>query len=215
MNAITLEEAKSTKLMTRVDSKYVITYAQYYDFINYVQDDFNVVQENNTTLFKYYTVYFDTNGLDILKAHRSKSPHRQKIRIREYSTGEKFLEIKDKKDHVTKKIRIPVKSYEINGERQWISENFMYDTKGLNKTLSTEFSRMTLVSNDKSTRITIDFNLEVVNFTNGNKWKSDQVIVEVKKPTEQPTKADLVLEMIGAMQQGFSKYNVGMAMTSI
>ena len=39
MNTITLEEAKSVKLMTRFDAKYVITYAQYYDFINLIQDD--------------------------------------------------------------------------------------------------------------------------------------------------------------------------------
>lgn len=215
MNTISLEDAKSVKLMTRFDAKYVISYAQYYDFINYVQDDFKVVQENNTTLFKYYTVYFDTNGLDILKAHQNKTPHRQKIRIREYSTGEKFLEIKDKDNHLTKKIRVPVNSYELNGEKQWISENLIYDTKNLKKTLSTEFNRMTLVSNDKTTRITIDFNLEVHNFISGKDWKSERVIIEIKKPTEQPAKAELALEMIGAVKQGFSKYNVGMTLTTV
>ena len=215
MKTIHLEEAKSVKLMTRFDAKYVITYAHYYDFMNLIQDDFKVVQENDTTLFKYYTVYFDTNGLDILKAHRAKTPHRQKIRIREYSTGEKLLEIKDKNYHVTKKTRIPVKSYELNGEKQWVSENSMYDTKNLKKSLSTEFNRMTLVSNDKTIRITIDFNLKTHNFMNGNDWKFDFVIVEIKKPSDEKTMPEIALEKIGCVQQGFSKYNVGMTLTTI
>ena len=215
MKSISLEDSKAAKLMKRIDVKYILSYEQFCDLINIIKDDFAVVRENNIILFKYHTIYFDTNGLDILKDHQNKKLHRQKIRIREYSSGEKFIEIKDKNNHVTNKIRVPVESYELDGETQWISKNLIYDTKNLKKTLDVSFYRMTFVSNDKTMRMTVDFSLEVCNYESKKHWSTKDIIVEIKKPDESLTKIEKELNTFGLNSQGFSKYNVGMTLTSI
>ena len=214
MNAITLEEAKKLKLMKRVDCKYVLSYDQYCSFIRCLPDDWLVAESNGKTLLEYYTVYFDTPEMTMLKDHLDKKSHRQKIRIREYSTGEKFLEIKDKNNHVTTKTRVPVNSYELDGETQWISENLMYDTRSLSKKLSTKFYRMTLVNPQMSSRITIDFDIVVYNYSTKKFWNHPWPIVEVKKESEASTKAEDILFSLGAFPQGFSKFARGCAETS-
>lgn len=201
--------------MKRVDVKYILSYDEFCDLIKCIKDDFAVVKEDNNILFKYHTIYFDTSDLDILKDHQNKKLHRQKIRIREYSSGEKFIEIKDKNNHVTNKIRVPVESYELDGETQWISKNLIYDTKNLKKTLDVSFYRMTFVSNDKQIRMTADFKLKVFNYETYKEWNTDSIIIEIKKPDESLTEIEKTLENIGLQSQGFSKYNVGMTFTSI
>ena len=214
MNSITLEDSKAAKLMKRIDVKYILSYEQFCDLINIIKDDFMVVREHDNILFRYHTIYFDTNSLDILKDHQNKKLHRQKIRIREYSSGEKFIEIKDKNNHVTNKIRVPVESYELDGETQWISKNLIYDTKNLKKTLDVNFYRLTLVSNDKNIRVTIDFQLEVYNYESKYSWSFKEIILEIKKPDELITSIENTLNDFGLKPQGFSKYNVGMVLTA-
>lgn len=214
MKTITLSEAKKLKLMKRVDCKYVLSYDQYCSFIGCLPDDYLVAAKDGSMLLKYYTIYFDTSEMAMFQDHVEKKLHRQKIRIREYSTGEKFLEIKDKNNHVTTKTRVPANSYELDGETQWISENLLYDTKNLSKKLSTAFYRMTLISPDKTSRITIDFGLLVYNYLTKKSWKPPVVILEVKKETDANTKVEDILNALGLFPSGFSKYAKGIEMTS-
>ena len=214
MKLLSIEEAKKLKLMKRIDCKYVISYEQYYKFISLLPESYYAVEQSGQVLLKYYTMYFDTEEMSMLKDHVEKKLHRQKIRIREYSTGEKFLEIKDKNNHVTTKTRVPVTSYEIGGEKQWISENLLYDTKNLSKKLSTTFYRMTLIDPQMSSRITIDFGLLVHNYITEKFWNPPYAIVEVKKDSEDLTEAEEILKSLEAHQQGFSKYAQGVEHTS-
>ena len=215
MNKISLQEVKEIKLMNRIDKKYIINFDQFCSLINYITNNFYILSEENNTLFKYHSIYFDTPNMDMQKDHINKVKHRQKIRIREYSTGEKYLEIKEKNNsEFTKKKRIPVTSYSLDGEQQWIDENLIYDTKNLNKKLDIVFNRMTLVSLDKKERVTIDFGITFYNYLTKKKERISDIIVEVKKPTEEKTNFELVLNLLGIEEQGFSKYNIGLKKTS-
>ena len=186
MNSLTLKEAKEIKLMDRIDKKYVIDFDQFCSLSSFIHDNFYIVENDGMLLIPYYSLYFDTPNMDMHKDHIEKKQHRQKIRIREYSTGEKYLEIKEKNNsEFTKKKRIPVESYELNGETNWIDENLIYDTKHLTKKLEVKFNRLTLISFDKESRITIDFNIRFHNYVTGKSKRIKDIIVEVKKKIKQ------------------------------
>lgn len=215
MKTISLKEVKEIKLMNRIDKKYIINFDQFCSLTNYISNNFYILSENDNTLFKYHSIYFDTPNMDMQKDHINKTKHRQKIRIREYCTGEKYLEIKEKNNsEFTKKKRIPVTSYSLDGEQQWIDENLIYDTKNLNKKLDIVFNRMTLVSLDKKERVTIDFGIKFYNYITKKKEIIKDIIVEVKKLTEEKTNFELVLNILGIQEKGFSKYNIGLQKTS-
>ena len=214
MNSLTLKEAKEIKLMDRIDKKYVIDFNQFCSLSSFINDNFYIVENNGTILLPYYSLYFDTPNMDMHKDHIEKKQHRQKIRIREYSTGEKYLEIKEKNNsEFTKKKRIPVKSYKLDGETNWIDKNLIYDTKHLNKKLEVKFNRLTLISLDKESRITIDFNIRFYNYITEKSKRIKDIIVEVKKKTQELTQFENELKKMKIESQGFSKYNIGLLFT--
>lgn len=211
---ITLEEVKDIKLMNRIDKKYIINYDQFCSLTKYIVDNFYILSEEDKFLFKYHSIYFDTPNLNMHNDHMNDVGHRQKLRIREYSNGEKFLEIKEKNNsEFTKKKRIPVKSYEINGEMNWIDENLIYDTKHLDKKLDVTFYRLTLISLNKQERITIDFNLTYYNYLTNKSYKENKIIVEVKKMFEENIDFENELNNRNIFQEKYSKYKYGINTT--
>ena len=164
---ISLTEAKNIKLFNRVERKYKCTKSQLYCILGDLKDNYYLVTDidEDDFLLKYHSIYFDTPEMTMFNAHENCDEHRQKIRIREYSNGEKFLEIKDKdKNGITRKSRIEVNSYLLDGEKQWIDKNLMYDTSILNKVLDINYKRITLINIDKTERITIDMDISFYNF---------------------------------------------------
>ena len=91
INSITLEEAKKIKLFNRVEKKYKCTLNQLYSLIEHIAEKYYVVENNNEILLNYHSLYFDTPNMIMFFDHENSIPHRQKIRIREYSTNEKYL----------------------------------------------------------------------------------------------------------------------------
>lgn len=215
MKTISLKDAKKITLMKRFDTKYVVNNSQLSQLSNYLFDNFYIVKNKKNEVFlKYYSLYFDTDDMQMHKDHINKKLHRQKIRIREYQSHDKFLEIKDKNNHITNKIRIPVDSYELDGEKQWITENLLYDTKTLKKKLAVEFYRTTFISFDYTIRLTIDSYITFYNYITNKKENINDIIIEIKKETEEKTELEQKLNELGIFESGFSKYNVGLQKTS-
>lgn len=220
MEFASLEEAKKTKLDKRHCTKYVLTREMCQKLFSFVCENFKIVKnKKGNVLMAYHSVYFDTPELQMNKDHVDHKPHRQKIRVREYESGEKFLEIKDKENHVTTKKRIPVESYEIDGEEQWVSENLMYDTKELDKKLDVYYYRMTLIDKENSYRITIDFNITFFNYMTNKTYHFDDTIIEVKKMVSDETffetqmKSMLIERWPEFNSTKISKYNIGLEKT--
>ena len=202
--------------MKRIDVKYVVNNTQLSQVADYIFNNFYIVKNNtNEVLLKYYSLYFDTDDMQMHKDHVNKKAHRQKIRVREYQSHDKFLEIKDKNNHVTTKIRVPVTSYDLDGERQWISDNLMYDTKTLKKKLDVEFYRMTFISLDKDVRMTIDSYIKFYNYDTQLVASVDDIIIEIKKTSEDKIELEKRLNDIGIFDSGFSKYNIGIKLTAL
>lgn len=215
METITLEESKKIKLFKRFESKYIIQRNLVYNIFNYCEDNYLIIEDNNNFDFPYYSLYFDNDKLDMIKAHENNDLIRQKLRIREYYNGDKYLEIKEKNKHQTNKIRIPVISYEINNEKNWITSNLIYNAKNLSKTLEVKYNRITLLSKDKSNRITFDFDIKFKNYKNNKEYKIDNnIIIEIKKNSENNIDIEDYLNNLKIVKQNFSKYYYGMKKTS-
>jgi len=213
---ITLDEAKDIKLFNRVERKYKCTKSQLYCLLGVLKEDYYLVIDidEDDFIFKYHSLYFDTPNMVMFNAHENSEHHRQKIRIREYVDGEKFLEIKDKDENgITRKARIPVDSYVIDNEKQWIDKNLMYDTAVLNKTLDITYDRITLINKDKTERITIDLHINFVNFNTKISKSIDDVIIEVKQISEYDSKVIEELNKMNIERIKFSKYHVGIKIT--
>lgn len=220
MEFISLEDTKKIKLDKRYCTKYVLESSMCQELFNFVCKNFKIVKDDKgSILLAYHSVYFDTPDFQMNKDHINHKVHRQKIRVREYESGEKFLEIKDKNNHVSTKLRIPVTSYELDGQEQWISDNLIYDTRNLEKKLDVYFYRITLVDKENTYRVTIDFNLRFFNYKTNKSYNFSKTIIEVKKKAsgdtffESEMKRILTEDWPEFSQTKISKYNIGLEKT--
>jgi len=216
MIKISLQEAKDIKLMNRIDKKYIIDFNQFCSLSNYIEDNYYiVVNEKDEYLLKYKSIYFDTNSFEMYNDHENKVKNRQKIRIREYSNGDKYLEIKTKKsEDFTKKIRIELEDYNIDSYTDWINKNLKYSTSELKPKIEINFYRLTLINKDKTERITIDFGLSFKNYITKKELKIKEIIIEVKKTYEENTSFENELNKFDIYPSKFSKYHIGIKKTS-
>ena len=208
MNRISLKESKKIKIFNRFESKYIIDHDDILNIIKLLENDYLLVEENNKIIFGYHSLYFDTPELNMWNDHNIDKPSRQKIRIREYDDKSKFLEIKEKIDGKTIKTRIPIESYFINDEEQWISDNLKYNTKNLIKSLDVKYNRISFVKKDKTERITLDIDIEYYNYKTNKRWKSNKnfAILEIKKNKEENNEIEDIINKEYIFKQKYSKY---------
>lgn len=211
MDKIDINESKNIKIFNRFESKYILEDIEY--FISLLENDYLLVTDNEKYKFKYHSLYFDTTDLDMWNDHEIDKSVRQKIRIREYDDNTKYLEIKEKNNDYTIKSRIPVMSYEIGNEKNWISENLKYNTKELKRSLDIYYDRISFIKKDKSERITIDTNLRCFNYSSDKEWKYNNFIAEIKKEHLENNKIENILNNKGIFKQKFSKYHEGIKNT--
>lgn len=213
MKEITLKEAKNIKLFNRVEKKYVLTPSQLYDFYKYLSSDsFYIVKNNNNFLFDYHSIYYDTINLDMYNDHKNDKVNRQKLRIREYQNGNKYLEIKSKLNGITKKIRRKINSEDISILQDWLKENLNYNLS-LNKELDIKYKRITFISEDKKERITIDSEIKFYNYENNISESIKDIIVEVKHEKGYPSLIEMYFIRNNIKYIKFSKYYTGMSLT--
>ena len=217
METISLKQSKEIKIFKRFESKYILINDKIQQIIDLLNKDYYVVEDNGKTLFNYHSLYFDTDKLAMWTDHDNEEDFRQKIRIREYENDEKFLEIKEKNNGLTNKIRIPVESYNINDEINWISHNLKYDTRNLIKSLDVKYNRMSFIKKDKTERITLDFDLEYHNYKTNKSYKYNDinfVVLEIKKSSHDNNDIENILnEKFFLYKRKFSKYHEGIKHT--
>lgn len=214
MKTIELEESNNIKIFKRFETKYLIDNYNIKDIIDLLSNEYLMVVNGTQKVFGYHSLYFDTSNLMMWNDHELDKEFRQKIRIREYDNGLKFLEIKEKNNGQTIKTRIPVESYNLNDEINWISNNLKYDTKDLVKSLDVRYHRMAFIKKDKSERITIDFDIQYHNYLTNNDYNINKImILEIKKPYIENNKIENVLNDKFIYKQKFSKYHEGIKNT--
>jgi hypothetical protein len=223
MQPITLEEMKNIHLMDRIDSKYVAPVSLLPQLLEFLTPSFKVQTIDDSRVALYCTQYLDTPDLQMFTMHQNGKLNRQKIRIRSYvNSNLSFLEIKSKNNKGrTKKIRIPVplshlaSINELKEGKAFLSENSLLDSNSLEPVLANQFKRITLVNNQATERVTIDFDLSFFNYkTEEKKDLTHLLVLELKQDGWQRSECRDILERLRIKPVSFSKYCIGTVLTN-
>ncbi|HRR08994.1 MAG TPA: polyphosphate polymerase domain-containing protein [Rhodothermales bacterium] len=215
---ITLRDLDAVSLQNRVDTKFLIPSSALPDVLGRIQQDYGVLEIGKNRIFPYVSCYFDTPDLQFYHHHHNGRPNRLKIRLRQYVLSDLFyFEVKQKRFSTrTEKIRL--KREDLSTKLKRAEEALIQDTFSLNHEihpqLTTRFDRITLAGSQHEERVTIDTGLLFLR--NGASVQlSEIVIVEVKQPRNNlHTPIRQVLRQLSASPKSFSKYAIGMALTT-
>lgn len=233
---ISLSEMGGIRLMNRTDTKFVTTVARLEVLMQLASQLYYAQQIDGNRIARYYTMYFDTPEHAMLRSHITGHLNRQKLRIRSYvDSGLDFLEVKTKNNHGrTRKSRIAVDSFNSStdhsadqfelssalGEepeqyREFLGKHLRYNVDSMTPCIENRFNRVTLVNRGKTERLTIDTGLVFHNLDNDSRLSLDNLaIIELKRDGLIASPILDMLRQLRIMPSGFSKYCMGMVMTS-
>ena len=157
-----LSEMDQVKLMNRVDTKFVLSKESLFEILPNLFNDYRCLEINGQSLLSYKNQYFDDEDFSCFQDHHRKIPNRFKVRIRKYlDTHVSFLEVKKKIKGRTNKSRIVVDDFVdgLDDQQSEFINKAIGESHVLSPTLWNDFQRITLVNNDHSERLTLDFNL--------------------------------------------------------
>ncbi len=214
--SVTLKQLDSVKLQNRMDTKYILSKAQLVLLLEGIKEEQFVLEIDNTRVFNYKTIYFDTPDFQFYKDHHNGCVNRIKVRSREYVESKlSFYEIKRKlfgtRTDKQRKI-IPAIYQEVPLADYNLIQYKRLNNKPIEKKLTNDFKRITLTNKKFTERITIDLE---IGFDNGKKQiqLSELVVIEVKQG-----KADVfsntiqMLKKLRVHESSFSKYVIGVSL---
>ncbi len=217
---ISLEEMTCVKLMNRIDIKYLVRASTIPVLIKKVTGDYCIQEINNRRVADYGTTYLDTRELNFYHSHMNGKLNHIKWRIRSYlESNLNFLEIKKKTNSGrTQKSRIvydPSLGLNIGTTQKFIMESSGYEAVNLYPVLENNFNRITLINNDKTERLTIDFNILFKNGINGKSaFMQDLAIIEIKQDRSSTSAIRKYIDEMRIKKSGISKYCLGLAITT-
>lgn len=214
---ISLKEMDSVELMNRTDAKYVFSIGQLPVILNEAKSKYKVLEINNQRLFSYTTTYYDTSSFTLFNHHIAGRLNRHKIRHRTYdSTGVTYLEVKFKTNK-NRTIKWRIKN-EKNGHfdqnaAEFLNSRIKINYQSLSPVVTNCFKRITLVSIEDKTRITLDFQISFQGSNGLEKALPYLAIAEVKQEGYNSNNEFIrILRRNGIRPEGFSKYCVGSAL---
>ena len=222
MAPISIAEMDAVKLMNRIDTKYVTTQAVLMDLLrDAASAGYRVLEADGARISPYDSVYYDTPALKSFYDHRNKRLVRQKVRTRQYCSGETFLEIKRKNNHGrTKKKRCPIPAgsmMDFRGDKaatDYLASHSDYTAEVLTPSLETIFRRITLVNAARTERLTIDMDLCFKNLRTGIEASlKDAVIIELKQDGRAASEMKGILLNHRIHPFRVSKYCIGVSLT--
>lgn len=212
IDAISLKEMDSVKLMNRTDTKFVFPISLLPDLLIDSKNNYRVLEINDLRTPSYNTLYFDTKNHQLFLDHHNGRSNRYKIRIRNYvESNLYFLEIKKKVKGRTDKHRIKLVNFEkefSNSSKEFISKT-IGNERHFEPSLWNNFKRITLVNKSVPERITIDLNL-TFSFENQQHVLDYLVIAEVKQEKVNLNNPFIsLLKQKGVRENSISKYCIG------
>ncbi len=212
LDAISLKEMDTVKLMNRTDTKFVFPIYLLPEILEKSASNYRVLDINDLRTPSYNTLYFDTKNHQLFLDHHNDRSNRFKIRLRNYVESNLFyLEIKKKVKGRTDKHRIKINDFE--NELSQESKDFILKTTGndldFHPSLWNNFKRITLVNKNVPERITIDLNL-TFSHENNNHILDYMVIAEVKQ--EKVNLNNLFIRLLKEREireNSISKYCIG------
>jgi len=223
-----LEESKAMSFLNRFDTKFVLKIENALDFLKNIQNDYSLLEINDSVIQSYRTVYFDTPDLLCFKLHHNKRANRFKFRTRQYlSNGKIFNEIKQKLNTgKTIKFRqrrdkikleapnIPIiqNLEEFDNAFSFLAHNNGYDFEKLQPSLFVFFNRITLLNKHFPERMTLDFGLKY-GYNHEELMLTNTSIVELKRErSPEKTVSQDFFRKIHKNPNSFSKYAIGVAL---
>ena len=213
---ITLPEMENVKLLNRVDTKFLMTEAHLLAVLEAIRPNYRILANAGTRATRYRTQYFDMPDFQLYLDHHNDRRDRYKVRCRTYIDSDTtFIEIKHKlKIGRTEKQRKPIPAMPtlLEGDNlAFVRAHFPHNPWRLEPVIWNSFRRITLVSNVRQERLTIDVDLRY-GWQDVQEGLSGIVIAEVKQK-KFSIDSDFVRELRrrGIYRTGFSKYCAGMA----
>lgn len=222
MPSISLAEMSSVRLMNRTDCKYLTNVDTLLRLLTLTCGSYFSQDIEGQRISPYATTYWDeTKRNGMFRSHQTGHLPRTKVRVRTYlSSGATFLEVKKKDNHGRtnkKRITVPSLGAVINDSagEDFLTEMSGYSFTDLIPTLSNNFRRVTLVNYAKTERLTIDFDINFQNRIIGKETTMDNVVViELKRDGHAPSPILPILRELRIKPAGFSKYCIGVSVTS-
>lgn len=190
----------SASFLDRIDTKYLMTEDQFEQVLTDLQEDFFILEINDKSIFEYESIYMDTDKYDFYYAHQHKEKSRTKVRTRLYVDSQlAFFEYKQKQNGITRKFRYQFNA-KLHGKMGPEATKFfegvyqsMYGKmpQKINPSIITRYSRLTFCSKNNDERVTVDFNVRVMDARN-------------TKAGELPFKNLVILEAKSAWRKGKS-----------
>ena len=213
---ITLEGLDEVKMLNRIDTKYVFHIDQFATILEEIKQDYFALEIDNNRMFKYESLYFDTDDFKLYKFHHNGKLNRLKVRYRRYSdSGLVFFEVKYKvKGNRTDKKRLKQSElkHELTTDELALVKHEQLDETLLRKKMWIYFKRITLASKKMNERLTLDLHVSFDNFKH-NKAFPELVIAEVK--TDKSATGSAIIKSFNKYnfeEVGFSKYSTAVAM---
>ncbi|HNA97949.1 MAG TPA: polyphosphate polymerase domain-containing protein [Marmoricola sp.] len=217
---ITLQEVLAVAaLQTRVDRKYLLTPEEFTCLASSLDGRFRALEIAGSRLHGYESVYFDTQDLSLFRAHKQGRRKRYKVRTRTYTDTEQCLfEIKMEGPRgltIKERMDYPMahRGHLDQQANQFLSDHLRkYDrleTPELSPSLTTSYSRATLVDSLEGARLTIDVGLGFESRAERRRGP-DRILVESKSAGL--AVADRLLAAQGVRPISASKYCLGVAL---
>jgi hypothetical protein len=214
--SVSLQDLDAVKLQNRIDTKYMLTIQELEQVLHEIQKNQKVLEIDDTRLFTYKTVYFDTPDFRFYKDHHNGCINRVKVRCREYVESHLVMyEIKrklfgtrtDKQRKVIAQLpeQIPQEDYALIGYKR-------LNAQPIEKKMTNEFRRITLTNKEFTERITIDLDIRLSN-EHETIHLPEIAVIEVKQgKTDVFSHTIQVLKKFGIRESSFSKYAIGTAL---
>ncbi len=229
-NSISLEETnKKAKMLKRFDNKYVINRINFESFLEFLHEDFSILEIEGIREFSYSSCYYDDKKYQCYFDHQQGKRRRFKVRTREYlDSGLLFFEVKLKglrgqtdkhrmsspffsaAEIKAKELELLTNAYETNYGKKY--------TYHLIPSLIVNYKRCTLVSKYGGERVTIDFRLDFSPFNDKSERVQigDNFIIVETKSADGKGLADKVMKHLGIRQaEKCSKYCLGLNLTGL
>ena len=213
---ISLSEMAGASLLNRTDTKFVMNTSTLLAALRRLKSDYRVLEIDGVRLHHYQTLYFDTADFALYYRHHAGAPDRYKVRSRAYVESDlSFFEVKhktNKKRTIKSRMQTSQMQLAVNRETAgFLAHHYPYEAAELLPALGNSFMRITLVSNYRPERLTLDFDLSF-QIRRSRMALPSIAIAEVKREGFSAF-SDFIQQMrvLGVRRTSFSKYCLGVS----
>ncbi|MDD2871958.1 MAG: polyphosphate polymerase domain-containing protein [Candidatus Gracilibacteria bacterium] len=225
--SLTELNAKASYLK-RIDKKYLLNVNQFSDILNELKKDFKVLEIKGKKIFSYDNIYMDSDDYLFYNQHQDRKNSRTKVRTRYYiDSNLAYFEYKQKINGVTNKYRYEFPSEEhgfmTKGKKRFFEGVWQSNYNGeiapkITPSIQTKYKRITLVSNDGSERLTIDFAIKTNNLRDKKSKEvnlKNLVIIESKSLGDECKSTEIMEKHSITEAKSCSKYSLGVVYSGL